>query len=471
MNFPKIYRRFAFVAVGVLLVGLFPAAAMAQAGETFSFAFTVHDDPGAPVSPIVAGTELDVVVTAHSPSAPLVADEGYTGTVSFARHDGDVTSIPSCVLAPGDLGVCAGPEIDYLCVRDATFRVVGAQHLTATDGEEPASSSESGDVAVSHAVIASLTLVPADLNPITAGVGSKAYTALAEDSSHNSWDATDEMTLSIDGGVGTGSCEDVTHTCTSTLAGPRIVTGTDKNDKTVTGTSTLNVNHGGATKLLLTPPDSSVDADHSQAYQVQTADDYYNPIAYVTTVATLGITGTGTSCNNTTAHSCTSTKAGGPYSVTASYDSMSAGTDLTVTAGDANHLVLNPTTTTINADQIQVYTVETVDDHGNHVAWVTNSATFDIDAPGTCDNPSNSCTAATASGPLTVTGHYLGYTGTALLTVTPGAATHLVLSPSSQTISTDQAQPYSVVSVDANGNTVATVTGSAHLTITGPGTS
>ena len=455
MNFPKIYRRFAFLAVGVLLVGLFPAAAMADENETFSFVFTASGDPlKTPVSTVVAGDTLDVVVTAHVGSSSET-DTGYIGTVTFTSHDVLETPPPDCEF---DAGVCNSVASVMI------FQTVGTErYLTATDVDVSANTSDSGWVDVRHAGALHLDLTP-PTGTITAG-GSKTYTVTAHDGFNNSWDATSDTNLSIDGGAGTGSC--VGDTCTSTLAGDRTVTGTDGSG---TGSASLHVNAGGAYQLRVTPATSTVDADHSQTYQVQTADTYNNPIDDVTADATLGITGTGTSCNNGT-HSCTSTKAGGPYSVTASYETYSGGASLTVTAGAVFHLILNPTTNTIDADHTQTYAVYTADHHDNEIALVTNSTTLTIDAPGTCNDSTHSCTSATASGPLTVTGHYSTYTGTAQLTVIHGAATHLVLTPSSGSTTTDARQAYSVASVDANGNTVADVTGSTHFTIVGTGTS
>src|SRR4029077_14599028 len=78
------------------------------------------------------------------------------------------------------------------------------------------------------------------------------------------------------------------------------------------------------------------------------------------------------------------------------------------------------------------------------------------------------CT-ATASGAHTVTGSAGGKTGTASLSVSPGAPDHLVLAPASATISAGGAQAYTAQGRDQYNNSLGDVTSSAAFSISPEG--
>jgi hypothetical protein len=452
MNFPKIYRRFAFVAVGVLLVGLFPAAAMAQAGEKFTFEFTVPDaDPVVSVLDVVAGNPLNVVVTAHVGDSSDT-DLDYHGTVTFTSNDSYATISDPCVFAAG---VCDSASV--------TFETAGARHLTATDGD--ANTSDSDPVTVNHAVVKTLQLNPADTDPIIAG-GTKAYTAIAYDAFSNQWDATGEMSLSIDDGGVTGSCTNTadTHTCTSTKAVSHTVTATD--GPAIPGTSTLNVNPEVLAKLVLTPAggDHAMTVDGSKAYTVQGADSYDNLIPGDLTGSTsLSIDPDGT-CNNGD-HTCTATVSG-THTVTGAGSGKTGTSTLYVNPGDLDHLDLTPTAgDTTTAGIGKAYTVHSADSHDNLISDVTGSTTLSISPDdGSCS--SDTCTATVAIDHI-VTGTYSGKTGSSTLHVSPGALAKLVLTPTGGgTILAGETKAYTVQGADSYDNLRAGyLTGSTTLSI------
>src|SRR5664280_19086 len=82
MNRSRLFRRFGLGVAAVLLVGLFPASAMALPTETFDVTIT---------GPVVAGDSLDVTVTAHVYGVGAV-DTGYLGTIHFTSSDGQATA-------------------------------------------------------------------------------------------------------------------------------------------------------------------------------------------------------------------------------------------------------------------------------------------------------------------------------------------------------------------------------------------
>ena len=349
MNHLRIYRRLALAAVAALLVGLMPATALADGPtETFDIAFSASS---VPTTSATAGDVLDVIVTAHSVAAPGEVDTAYSGEIVFT------SGTDSHVVPPGD---CHFGGVTGICsVSGLVFKTEGPQTLTATetgDGSNPENTSTSDPVDVAHAAATSLTLDPTD--PSVTTDQTQAYTSIGHDAYGNDWNATGSMTLTI---VGTGtSCEDGTHTCKSTtVGGPFEVTG---HEGSATGTASLTVTHGALHHLVLSPATKTVATNHTQAYTAIGYDAHGNSLGDVTDVMHLTIVGTGTSCEDLT-HTCNSTTAGGPFTVTGHDGSATGTASLTViNFGPATHLTVIVTPpTTVAAGTMQSYTVTAKD--------------------------------------------------------------------------------------------------------------
>jgi hypothetical protein len=137
---------------------------------------------------------------------------------------------------------------------------------------------------------------------------------------------------------------------------------------------------------------------------------------------------------------------------------------ITVAAGAPNNLVLTPASTSIAAGGSAAFTAEAFDLAGNSLGDVTGPAVFTITPDGSCTGAT--CT-ATVAGAHVVTGTWSAVQGTANVTVTPGAATTLVVTASSpQAAST----PFdiTVTARDAFGNTATGYTGTVAITSTAP---
>jgi hypothetical protein len=450
MNHSRIYRRFAAAAIAVLVLGLVPASALAVA--TDDFVVTV-------AGPVEAGTTHNVTVAAVL-TGTTDPDLTYMGTVHFTSSDG-------AAVLPDDL-IFTGGEGGTQTVSGVTLKTVGSgtQTVTATQTDEPLNTGISSPITVTPAPLNHLILTPSSSSITTDAT--QTYAVEGFDFYGNSLgDVTSSTNLTI---VGTGtSCEDATHTCKSTtVGGPFTVTGTDGS---ATGTASLTVTVGALNHLVLSPPSSSITTDQTQTYSVEGFDANNNSRGVVTVSTTLTIVGTGTSCNNIT-HACKSTTVGGPFTVTGTDGSATGTASLTVTVGALDELELSPSSSSITTDATQTYAVEGFDANGNSRGDVTASTTLTIVGTGTsCNNITHACKSTTVGGPFTVTGTDGSATGTASLTVTVGALNHLVLSPSSSSITTDQTQTYSVEGFDANNNSRGVVTVSTTLTIVGTGTS
>jgi outer membrane protein assembly factor BamB len=129
-----------------------------------------------------------------------------------------------------------------------------------------------------------------------------------------------------------------------------------------------------------------------------------------------------------------------------------------------DHLVLSPSSATITAGGSQTYTAEGFDASNNSLGDVTSGTTFTVSGTGSCTGAS--CT-ATVPGDHTVTGTDGSATGTATLHVNAGPLDHLVLSPSSATITAGGSQTYTAEGFDASNNSLGDVTSATTFIVIG----
>jgi hypothetical protein len=137
---------------------------------------------------------------------------------------------------------------------------------------------------------------------------------------------------------------------------------------------------------------------------------------------------------------------------------------LTVNAGALDHLALAPASATISSGGSQAYTADGRDQYDNSLGDVTGSTTFSIAPNGSCTGAT--CT-ATVSGAHTVTGTSGGKTGTASLQVNASSTLdHIVISPSTATITAGASQTYTARGFDASNNSLGDVTANTTFSIT-----
>jgi hypothetical protein len=139
---------------------------------------------------------------------------------------------------------------------------------------------------------------------------------------------------------------------------------------------------------------------------------------------------------------------------------------LTVTAGALDHIVLSPATATISPGGSQTYTATGFDQNNNSLGNVTSATTFSISPDGSCTGAT--CT-ATVPGLHTVTGNNGGKTATATLTVNAGALDHIVLSPTTATITAGGSQTYTATGYDKDNNSLGNVTSATTFSISPDG--
>src|SRR5205814_1343174 len=261
---------------------------------------------------------------------------------------------------------------------------------------------------------------------ITAG-GSQTYTAQAFDASNNSLgDVTGSTTFTISPD---GSCTG--NTCTATQAGSHTVTGSSGGQ---TSNATLTVNPGPLHHLALSPASATIGSGGSRTYTAQGRDAYDNSLGDVTANTTFTISPNG-SCTGAT---CTASSSGA-HTISGNDGGKTGTASLQVASGMLDHIVISPTTATINAGGSQTYTAQAFDAAGNSLGDVIANTIFTIVPDDYCTGAT--CT-ATGAGSHTVTGTYAGKTSSARLTVNAGPLDHLALSPAAATITARGSQAY-----------------------------
>jgi hypothetical protein len=250
---------------------------------------------------------------------------------------------------------------------------------------------------------------------------------------------------SLTGGSATTNASGIATVGSWTLgqtAGPNTLTATSAgltgSPLTFTGTGTA----GTAAKYIVTSSGYGPIAASGVTMSAQLTDMYGNPVSTPGLVVTWSKTGTGgsfaagTSTTNAaglaTVSFTTGSVAGTTYAITATDTSARTGTSspITVVAGALDHLVLSPSTATVNPGVAQAYKAEGFDAHGNDLGDVTSATTFTM-AGGTCT--ATSCTSIVA-GDHTVMGTDVTATGTAELTIAgvqgaPSGSTYHAVTP------------------------------------------
>jgi parallel beta-helix repeat protein len=459
---------------------LSPASATISAGGSQAFTAEASDAYGNPLGDVTGAAAFSIGpdgscvfnscgASAAGPHTVTASFSGATGTASLTVVGSDIDHI---VISPSTAAITAGGSQSYTVEAfDASGNSLGDATSAATFSIAPNGSCTANvctaTAAGAHTVtanvagktdVASLTVNAGSLDhlvlspataTITAG-GSQAYTAEGRDQFNNSLgDVTSTTTFTI---APNGSCSGAT--CTASVAGAHTVTGT-KSGKT--GTASLQVNTGSLDHIVISPASATIAAGGSQSYTAQGFDAANNSLGNVTGSTTFTIAPDG-SC---TAASCTATVAGA-HTVTGNDAGKTSTASLTVNAGALDHLALSPASATISPGGSQAYTAEGRDQFNNSLGDVTSTTTFTIAPNGSCSGAS--CTAS-VTGAHTVTGTKSGKTGTASLQVSSGTLDHIVISPSSATVTAGVSQTYTAQAFDAANNSLGDVTASTTFSI------
>ncbi|NLE43146.1 MAG: hypothetical protein GX620_00365 [Chloroflexi bacterium] len=298
---------------------------------------------------------------------------------------------------------------------------------------------------------ATLTVTPGSaiaitVNPgsatITAGA-SRAYTASAVDTFGNSYDVTGMTAFSIvtPGAGGAWSA----NVYTSQYAGVWTVRG---QYSSLQDTAVLTVTPATPVMMAVYPDSVTVTAGDRVTYTATATDTFGNGFDVTPlTVFSIPALGEGGSWS---ANVYTSQYVG-TWIVRARYDGLQDAVVLTVLHGNAVSLTLSPKTVTVVAGASQAYVATAVDSSGNYFD-VTNLTSYSIPAVGEGGSWFANTYTSQYAGVWTVRGQYSGLQDTAVLTVTPGSAVSLVVSPGGAAVTAGASQIYTARAADVFGN-------------------
>ncbi|HEU5007979.1 MAG TPA: hypothetical protein VFT67_13465 [Jatrophihabitantaceae bacterium] len=387
----------------------------------------------------VLGPQVGIRV---SPStASTTAGQPVTFTVDAVDAFGDVLgpATGATLSLPDGTGSCSG----LACTPTSA----GSQTVTAASS---AGYTDTATLNVSAGDLSYVTVTPSS-STISAGAP-QTYAVAGFDAFGNRVDAG-APTLTIDGAR--ASCQ--AATCTATGSGEHTVTAALGG---LHAFASLTVQPGPLNHLVVSPGTATVTAGGSQAYTAEGFDQFGNDLGPETGSAIFSLAG-----GSCTGDTCTAGLAG-RQTVTASVGGASGTASLTVQPGPLDHLAVSPGTATVTAGSSQAYTAEGFDAFGNSLGDETGSASFSISPDGWCT--SAICT-ANRDGQHTVSAAVGGASGTASLTVQPGALGYLVASPGSGSMTAGDSTRFSVEGLDVFGNDLGDKTGVASFSISPDG--
>lgn len=415
----------------------------------------------------------DCTTSSLSPG-PHAITGAYSGDALFAPASASLTqnvhgSLDHMVLSPGSAKISQGGA--------QTFRVEGYDASGDDLGDVTAQATFSIDpdgscsAATCTASAPGPHTVTATIGPINATTGLVVTTTarITLSPAFTEQDSPASQTYRVEGYDAAGNdlgdvTVDTTFTVTSSNGfcagatcyvrqpGPQTVTG---NDGGVTATAQIQVDVAPDYYLVLSPQTASIAQGGSQTYKAEGYDPAGNDVGDLTSRATFSI-GPDGSCSGAT---CTPATAG-DHTVTAIH-AYSQGT-ATLHVDAVSSIQLSPSPATILAGGSQTYKAEGYDLYGQDLGNVTAQTAFTIGPTGTCAGAT--CTASTPGNHVVSGTDGSAYQGVTL-TVIPGPVDHLVLSPTSASVSAGASQGYTAEGFDHFGNDVGDVTAATTFAI------
>jgi hypothetical protein len=410
------------VTVGPLAkISLTPAAATLPVSTTQSFSAAGSDFYGNPVSPL----SLSWSVNAGTPNAGSIVS---SGPLTAVFRSGTLAS------------VYAG------AVQATAFAIVGSADVTVTPG-----------------ALASLTLSPPAL---TAPVSTtQVFAASGADVYGNAISGLNvTWTLAASAGSVLSTGPVTINMRTGTQAGP-YTRALQVNSLGISATADINVNAGPLARISLTPPQATLVVSTTQAVNASGADAYGNPVALVGTLwnVTPPAAGSIVSSGAFSATFRAGTQAGPyPAALQVSALSVSSTADITLTPGALAVITVTPGTATLVVSATRAFSATGADRFGNPipslaVTWST--------LPPTAGNVQSSGVLTAVFRAGIVAGVYTDalqatagvITGSADITVTPGALVSMTLSPAGATLPVNTLQTFTASGYDAHHNLIPTL--------------
>jgi hypothetical protein len=278
------------------------------------------------------------------------------------------------------------------------------------------------------------------------------YTATAYDSLGNWWNITNEVAWTAGGGT-------IDANGLYTAVTPGVGYTVTATEGAIHGSVLVNViAHGNLVTITINPFSANVPVTQTQQY-IATGNDTFGNTWDITTSSNWSVSGGGNIGLNTGLFTA-GTVAGGPYTVTATWGAVSGTAAVTVVAGALNHINVSPTTATVAVHGgIQLYIAQGYDIYNNPISGLTYSwsvigglSVGSIDATGLF---SAGNIAGTYPGVIMATSGLIS--GSASVTILPGALNHITVSPSNPTVLVTGTQQYTAQAFDQYGNILGEV--------------
>ncbi|MEW5742707.1 MAG: right-handed parallel beta-helix repeat-containing protein [Myxococcota bacterium] len=404
---------------------------------------------------------------------------GVTATVGSVSGTASVTIVPgpvaSLTVSPASATVKSGATQSFtVSARDAcnnvlasptvTWGVVGSAGAITQGGVFTAGCTRgpfsNAIVATAGSVTgtASVTVDPGDLAAVSvapsaaslAPMGMQQFTATASDTCGNPVSPTLGWTTSVPGASVTSGGLFTAGTMPGTYPGGLTVTAT-QGAIVRTSSANVTVTGGSVSRVAVSPALATLSPGGTAAFTAQAFDAFNNPVAGTATwtVAAGGgaINAAGVFTAGNTAGTFTDT-------VTATVAGVSGTATVVVQPGPVARVTVAPAMATLAPGGNTTFTAQAFDAFNNAVAstftWAAQAAAGTITQGG-------NFTAGTMAGnyPNAVTASVGTVSGSASVTINPGALSQLTISPSTVTLQAGGTAAFSAAGRDGSGNPVA----------------
>jgi hypothetical protein len=306
---------------------------------------------------------------------------------------------------------------------------VGADTVTATD-------SGSGKSGAASVTVVAGPVVRIDVSPPTATITAdqtQQYVAQGFDQYNNPAPVTPAWSAS-------GGTISPAGLYTPNLVGTHTVTATANG---TSATAQVTISAGALAKIEVSPPAASITADETQQFTAKGFDAKGNPVS-ISPQWSASPSGTVDSSGIFTPQKAESVV------VTAKQGAVAGSATVTVRAGKAVSVEVDPPQATITADETKAFTATALDARGNVVAgaafdWTTEEGSI---AAGRYT--------PTKTGAWKVAAAARGTTakGEAQVTVTPGKLVEVRVDPPTATLKVDESASFTAVALDSKGNEI-----------------
>lgn len=435
------------------VIALAPTWSVANGGGTITSdgLFTAGDSAGTFVNTIVATSGAVTATSSVTVSAGALANISVTpATISLAagatQHfvavgtdaHGNVVSIANRVWSVAALGGTI--DTGGVFTAGATAGVF-ANTVTATSG----AISGSATVTVSGGPMVSMIVTPATM---TLAIGTtQQYTVVGHDANNNVVPVSPAVVWTVGAG-GTMSANGVFTAGTTAGAFANTVHAMSG---VICADASVTVSPGVLATLSITPANRTIELFASSTFVAVGKDANDNVIA-VTPTWTV-VAGGGTIGSSTGVFTTGSVSGAFANTVMATSGSHTATASLTVLHGDLATIVLTPPSASVGAGNTQQFLAVGKDTSDNTFAI---GVTWSVVAGGGTISGTGLFTASTASGafPNTVRAASGALAATSSVTVVPGPATSVVITPASVSLAIGATQQFTAVATDAHGNVV-----------------